>query len=313
MTLITTMDLEILDRTDDSFNPIFAMPMPMSTLSSSLLRVPFTAPFGCGSMNPYHHQHRAAYRWSSPVPLPNEWSAFAHAQTNPSNHNHGGGIALHSIPPFVSSSFSNITHHHGQPRRDNPEDVNDVLEEFTNRSLMQYANAGLSTSANDHQDNQRQNDNPHHYHPEASKSNFQWPSFVPQPQFAGLSSSFFNGSNANGMNITPRSSYGHRRASSVHPILRRSWTMDDTFGSYWFASANGMMERDPEPLPEVNTEFFASDSSTTSGGVGIGSGSATGVDERGLSMASASAIGSMVLGWALGWARIWTWSILQLR
>jgi len=297
-----------------SFNPNFAMPMPMSTSSSSLLQVPFTAPFGYGGMNPHHHQHHAAYhRRSSSVPLPNEWFAFAHSQTNPLNHNHGGGITLPSIPPFASSSSSNINHHDGQPRYDHPEDDNDVLEQFTNPFLTQYANAGSSTSANDHQDNQHenqnqqhQNDNRHlHHHTNAPNSNFQFPLFAPQPQFAGLSSSFFNGSNGNGMNITPRSSYGHRRASSAQPILRRSWTMDDAFGSYGFASANGMMERDPEPLPEVNTEFFASDfsftspsnaSSATSGGVGIGSGSATGVDERGLSMASASAIGSMGAG-----------------
>ena len=58
--------------------------------------------------------------------------------------------------------------------------------------------------------------------------------------------------------------------------------------------------RDQEPLPEVNTEFFASDFSFTSlstpGGVGIGLGSATGVDERELSMDPASAIGSMGAG-----------------
>ncbi|KAF4611806.1 hypothetical protein D9613_004611 [Agrocybe pediades] len=116
--------------------------------------------------------------------------------------------------------------------------------------------------------------------PQYTPTNAEFPTtlFAPTPQAAQTQfSAFFNPQ----MQITPRSSLGHRRASSAQPLLmgRHSWLFDmpppglggsnDTthlplpnFSSFDLAAtmgnndAAGLMERAPSPLPEVQSGLF---------------------------------------------------------
>ncbi|KAF4612325.1 hypothetical protein D9613_004622 [Agrocybe pediades] len=211
--------------------------MPMSMPMPAPMQIPFQS----NPQIPYPiANHAFAYpRRPSSVPLPSEWFA-----TNTSMNN----IALPSFATFLSRPDSLVCSISRYTQ------ANSAFEQFTNNNTSSF--------------------------PQYTPANAEFPTtlFAPTPQAAQTQfSAFFNPQ----MQITPRSSLGHRRASSAQPLLmgRHSWLFDmpppglggsdDTtqlplpnFSSFDLAAtmgnnnATGLMERDPSPLPEVQSGLF---------------------------------------------------------
>ncbi|KAF4611880.1 hypothetical protein D9613_003570 [Agrocybe pediades] len=232
-------------------NAHLAMPIPTSSL-----QVPFSM---------HHHPNHPYHRRSSSVPLPNEWLAFAQNQ----NFNQHQGIALPSVPTFS-------VQHHGDADHDVNFDQEDaILEQFTNPFLSQT-----------HQNPPSQQSPLQLFAPQPQSHATQFlnsgllnnppilNSNLSQMMFSNPRSSFGMG----GFNGAGNAMLGHRRASSAQAtFLRRSWTMDDldvapheqvphnqsrsnAFSEFSFrGNGSTMLGRDPNPLPDVNAEYFSTE------------------------------------------------------
>ncbi|KDR73398.1 hypothetical protein GALMADRAFT_252018 [Galerina marginata CBS 339.88] len=204
------------------------------------------------------------HRRSSSVPLPNDW--FASSGPFLGSASGSSGIAIPTLPPLASLS---------RAPSPSPMGVGSI-------AISRFAHArGQSQSQGMSGFQAAQEQFFHHHHQHESTFNFaqQTPQptqqlFHPAPQ---TPTSTFHQSQSQ---TTPRSSFGFgmgmgmnmRRASSAQAMLMRSWTMPVDPGSFDYGMSLGMdvdmgmgmdaghgaqMERDPSPLPDVESGLFA--------------------------------------------------------
>ncbi|KDR79725.1 hypothetical protein GALMADRAFT_137502 [Galerina marginata CBS 339.88] len=215
-----------------------------------------------------HANHSAAYhRRSSSVPLPNDW--FASSGPFLGSSSSASGITIPTLPSLSPLS---------RAPSPSPMGVGSV-------PISRFAHArghSQSQSVSGFQAAQERYFHSHHQHQHASTFNFaqQTPHpthqqiFHPAPQTPTPISTFLQSQ------MTTRSSFGMgmgmgmgmnvRRASSAQATLMRSWTMPVDLGSFDYGMSLGMdvdmgaqvpmqmeVERDPSPLPDVESGLFA--------------------------------------------------------
>ncbi|KDR79711.1 hypothetical protein GALMADRAFT_243779 [Galerina marginata CBS 339.88] len=231
--------------------------------SPAALHLPYSIPTNPGFAHPFSHS-AAYHRRSSSVPLPNDWFA----SSGPFLDSSASGIAIPTLPSLSSLS---------RAPSPSPMGVGSIgISRFAHaRGQSQNQNQGMSgfqAAQDQFFQHQHQNESSFNFAQQTPQATQQI--FHPAPQTP--ISTFLQSQ------ITPRSSFGMgmnmRRASSAQATLMRSWTMPVDLGSFEYGMSLGMdvdidvgmdggqIERDPSPLPDVESGLFTDFSfgSTTS-------------------------------------------------